>query len=247
MDFPQVSQIFKFSKNKNHYVSPHKHENTEYVFYINGNGRTIIGNTEYTFSKGSVAVINPNTVHDERHFTEGELIYFITSGISSEISNGVYTPQNFIELKKIITNMYLESRSPKFGHTRIMSSYAEQVRLLLIRDLISQKDDSSALDKIMNRLKNECNSDIDIKNLVSEYGMGYDNFRIRFKKTYDMSPNKFIIYNRLLCACDLLTMTNKSCTEIAFECNFTDSAQFSKMFKAQYGISPNEYRRNYNN
>ena len=173
-------------------------------------------------------------------------MYFITSGISSEISNGVYTPQNFIELKKIITNMYLESRSPKFGHTRIMSSYAEQIRLLLIRDLISQKNDSSALDKIMNRLKNECNSDIDIKNLVSEYGMGYDNFRIRFKKTYDMSPNKFIIYNRLLYACDLLTMTDKSCTEIAFECNFTDSAQFSKMFKAQYGISPNEYRRNYN-
>lgn len=49
-------------------------------------------------------------------------MYFITSGISSEIQNGVYTPQNFIELKKIITNMYLESRSSKFGYGRIMSS-----------------------------------------------------------------------------------------------------------------------------
>lgn len=70
MDFPQVSQIFKFNKTRNHFVAPHKHDNTEYVFYMNGCGRTTIGNTEYSFSKGSVAVINPNTVHDERHLSK---------------------------------------------------------------------------------------------------------------------------------------------------------------------------------
>ncbi|MBO4976774.1 MAG: AraC family transcriptional regulator [Lachnospiraceae bacterium] len=34
-----------------------------------------------------------------------------------------------------------------------------------------------------------------------------------------------------------------SCTEIAYRCGFSNSAQFSAMFKREKGISPYQYRK----
>ena len=61
--------------------------------------------------------------------------------------------------------------------------------------------------------------------------------------------NGVIIYSELLLeqrmkrAKELLVYTNKTITEIAEETGYTDLFYFSKTFKKNNGISPNEYRK----
>lgn len=67
---------------------------------------------------------------------------------------------------------------------------------------------------------------------------------IRFFKIYvGQSPFDFLITYRLNAACDLLTRTEKSVTEITALCGFNHTSYFSKMFRRLYGCSPKEYRK----
>ena len=43
---------------------------------------------------------------------------------------------------------------------------------------------------------------------------------------------------------ELLLETNKSITDIAFECGFNDSNYFGDAFRKAKGISPHKYRKN---
>ena len=46
-------------------------------------------------------------------------------------------------------------------------------------------------------------------------------------------------------ACDLLINTDKLIAEIAADIHFQDALYFSRFFKKKTGLSPREYRRNY--
>jgi AraC-like DNA-binding protein len=55
------------------------------------------------------------------------------------------------------------------------------------------------------------------------------------------------IHNKLIeKAKDILTTTNLSISEIAFELGFEYAQSFSKLFKAKSGVSPLEYRKSFN-
>ena len=112
----------------------------------------------------------------------------------------------------------------------------------IIRDILSHAS-SAELEKCMNYISDNCTQDIDVKDVCNMFGMGYDSFRHKFKAIYGISPQGYLIYCRLKKASELLGSTDMSCTDIAQECGFCDSAQFCKMFKKQFGFTPTEYKK----
>jgi DNA-binding response OmpR family regulator len=56
------------------------------------------------------------------------------------------------------------------------------------------------------------------------------------------SPNKFIRILRLNKAKELLKKTDSSITSIAFECGYNDPAYFSRVFKQENNVTPQEWR-----
>lgn len=62
-------------------------------------------------------------------------------------------------------------------------------------------------------------------------------------KYFGLSPANYINGIRLQQAEIKLRTSNKTVTEIAFSCGFSDSAYFSKLFKKNYAQSPLRYRR----
>lgn len=226
-------------------VPPHRHNNTEFVLYTKGGGTTLIGGIEYDFSEGSVAVINQNTLHSEVHNVCGEVIYFnITGGGADMITDGLYKPGNFAVLKKIALNIYRESRAPQYSFKMLLSAMTGEFLALMARELVTKKYNGADIERAQDYLKSRCCERLDMKAVAEMYGFGYESFRHKFKKICGMSPKEYVIYNRLLCSCDLLGDTEKPCTEVALECGFSDSAQFSKMFRQRFGMMPTEYRRN---
>ena len=73
----------------------------------------------------------------------------------------------------------------------------------------------------------------------------YENFRKKFKTYYGLSPAAFQMRFRMNQAKKYLMETHGKIREIGELCGFADAFCFSKAFKKQCGISPQEYRRLY--
>lgn len=63
-------------------------------------------------------------------------------------------------------------------------------------------------------------------------------------KVYGKSPKQLIQEIRIRNAKTLLTLTDKSITEIAASCGFGNPVYFAEIFKSQEGMSPSKYRKN---
>lgn len=75
------------------------------------------------------------------------------------------------------------------------------------------------------------------------FGISGDQLTRVFRESVAVSPYKFFNQRRLVYARMLLGATSKTCTEIAHELGFSDSAHFSRTFREHFGISPMEWRK----
>lgn len=69
-------------------------------------------------------------------------------------------------------------------------------------------------------------------------------FRL-FRDNLHMTPVEYIRGYRMQKACALLTKSQDSITQIAYSCGLGSSSYFGKLFHAQFGCSPLEYRRHW--
>ena len=70
------------------------------------------------------------------------------------------------------------------------------------------------------------------------------NIKTLFNKCLNTSFSEYLQQYRLTMACELLTQTNISVTEICKKCGI-DNSYFSKVFKERTGFTPLTYRRQY--
>lgn len=96
--------------------------------------------------------------------------------------------------------------------------------------------------KLIDYIKeNISNSDLSIIDLAKKLNMSRAQFFRKFKALSDSSPNKFILNIRMKIAAEMLHDKNKSISEVAYDCGFSDPGYFSKTFKIYFGVSPTEY------
>lgn len=225
----------------NEMVKEHSHLCNEIVFYgYNSKGTTKIGNKEFTFSEGDVAIIPPNRLHSEKHLNKGELIFIGFSGDKLP-PTGIYSGLN--ELSPLFEAVLKESIEQKSFYEKIISCKIGEILTLTARksanNIVAAKDILYS----KNYITKNYSKNINLGELSEMVGYSPDHFRHLFLKEYGISPKGYLICTRLKNAYRLLKTTSKSCTEIAYLCGFSDSSQLSKMFKAKYGISPLSCRK----
>lgn len=76
---------------------------------------------------------------------------------------------------------------------------------------------------------------------------GYHPFYISkmLKDKKGITLHQYVIGYRIKCALRLLECTDKAIADIADETGFTDASYFTKTFKAQFGMTPKEYRNKF--
>ena len=67
-------------------------------------------------------------------------------------------------------------------------------------------------------------------------------YRSVFRRQTGFSPSEYRIALRMQHACDLLTSTGRSITDISAACGYGDVLYFTRLFKQKIGIPPGEYR-----
>lgn len=85
-------------------------------------------------------------------------------------------------------------------------------------------------------------SAIDIDALAQMEHMSCTSFRTAFRQHTGVSPNEYIIGLRISAACQLLSQTDKSVSDIAADIGYPDQYYFSRIFRKKMGISPLKYR-----
>ena len=81
-----------------------------------------------------------------------------------------------------------------------------------------------------------------LEDVAKKFNLSRSYLSKKFKSVTGFGFKEYII--RIQHACELLLNTNKSITDIAFECGFNDSNYFGDAFRRTKGISPNKYRKN---
>ena len=88
------------------------------------------------------------------------------------------------------------------------------------------------------------NSATALEDVAKKFNLSRSYLSKKFKSVTGFGFKEYIINVRIQHACELLLNTNKSITDIAFECGFNDSNYFGDAFRRTKGISPNKYRKN---
>jgi AraC-like DNA-binding protein len=135
----------------------------------------------------------------------------------------------------------------------------EDILILKLKEIIillSQTKNAGAIQMILSQLFSptvysfkqiiDANlfSAITIEELADYCNLSLSSFKREFAKLYNDTPANYIKTKRLEKATELLLITNNRITDIAFECGFNNSTNFTKSFHDKYHVTPTNYRLN---
>ena len=143
---------------------------------------------------------------------------------------------------------------PEYLRARVRNLISQRVQLeanyrkRLMR-LEPQKNDEGVqgdtfLAKLLDIMDKQMeNNTLTVDELVEDMGMGRTVFFNKLKSLTGLSPVEFIREMRIKRAAQLLEQKQYNITEVTYMVGMNDSRYFAKCFKATYGMTPSEYRR----
>ena len=145
-----------------------------------------------------------------------------------------------------------------FTHKNALNENVLSIKLQEIVLLLLQTEESSELNAIARSLFSdrtfsfqeviEANlyEPLNLNRLAAMTNNSLASFKRKFNKVYNNSPANYIRQKKLERGKKLLVHSQKSISEICYECGYADPSSYSRMFKAECGMSPSEYRLSQN-
>lgn len=239
----QLISIWEGNHSENSYVNFHSHKYHELVYYPSGCGETQIGNRSFLFSKNRFALIERKTEHNETHHTNSQVICLEFSGVN-DLPFGFYSDDSN-KVQNILKELLKEAKKQKFGYEDMLELKLNELLIHIYRNHFKQVGTKN-FDYIINYLRENFHERVNLKDCAKQLNISYDYFQHKFKLLTGLSPQQFLIEQRLEASKKLLSESLYSCTEIAYRCGFCTSAQFSSLFKKRYGVTPLQYKKTAN-
>lgn len=95
---------------------------------------------------------------------------------------------------------------------------------------------------VADHLKLHFREKLDVQVLAKLAEMSVRQFERKFRATFQMTPQEYMIRMRLIEACDLLVRTNQPVTAIALDAGFYDHSDFARQFRRHIGQTASQYR-----
>lgn len=270
-NFINLVQIGELCCERNFEIVEHRQICHEVTYIISGNGFVYTDGTAVKASPGDVFLTRKDQMHAIKSDEHSVLRYYYLAFDFNEGSNiepfvalkNLFLTRNDLYEKdtleiskpfnKVISELYYSS---DFSNEMI-STYIDQILLLVCR-LFTHKGVNRylpiksikpvgytvyAVIRYIN--ENICSID-NIRNMAKE--LGYcDSYLSRiFKEKMGMTLQSYITMKKMGKAVEMIEQGHFTITEIALQLHFESVQSFSKSFKRTLGISPMDYRREYN-
>lgn len=223
----------------------HSHQCYEMVLYKRGEGTVQIEDHVYQYGMDSIIIVAPGLKHNEINCQKSHnyvLGFHPEANVQIIPQSGLYHANTSLSI--LFTNMLSEITVQRPYFKQILSYQVGQAIIGLLRQRSIEKVKID-LSFILKYIDENYMLPIDLNYFSVMYHYSYDRFRHIFKEKTGMAPKEYILHKRLLRSKQLLKSETERITEIAFECGFYDSSQFSRIFKKTFGVTPLQYRKNH--
>lgn len=218
----------------------HRHMFCEIMLYLEGSGylRTENGNIPFN---PETAIIVPKQIlhgstskHGFKNISIGgnfEQLIFFDSPFSIQIDKDSRLLGELVYNNRLTDSSYLNS---------LVNCYVAS----LLKNFHGSSPIHSAVDEILKTIsENALNNDFNVTFALQQSGYAEDYIRAKFRTVTGKTPVEFLNSLRIQHACRLIEIYGRtlSVTELSEKCGFSNAAYFSRIFKNNKGISPQQY------
>ena len=245
------------------YRTPHIHPEWELIWVLDNDLSVTCGKEQFLVSPGQMILFNPNEPHE--FHKAGNSCTFLCLQISPSVLpamllahvDGKLLHQHLSanELKSLrkqlagIMNAYLQ-KEEHFGLFCVGQSILLLHRLItLLPSHLLSADETQSIHKRNARLKRLiCFVDENYmhKILLADFAEAEGcslSYLSRFiKNTMNQNFQEYVTSVRFNRACQMIAVGEKKLLDVCMESGFSDYRYFSREFKRQYGMTPEEYR-----
>ena len=248
---------------------PHVHPFHEIFYRSSGECTSFIDHNIYKFGKGDLVIVPGGCLHKTVYTGKGiherivisfrqEITDWIKEQIGAEYLKNCMVPgvinipekrRNYVD--SLLDKLMFENDTPDILSTAFIKAGLVELLLFIIRckeyedNVIKEIDvDNRKIQEVATYIFEHYTENILLEDVADKFDMNKSFLSKRFKTATGFGFKEYIINLRIQNACRLLLETNKSITDIAFECGFNDSNYFGDSFRKIKGISPRKYRKN---
>ena len=148
-------------------------------------------------------------------------------------------------IKALFNSRYRDKIQKLSAVVSIISFLVKSIseRLLRISNNNMESQDEEAIKRVCTELKNKWISFPSIQELARVAKMGESSFKAKFKRYTGISPYQYYLKIKLAKAMDFLVNTEMSVSEIGYACGYSNLSHFSRQFKKEFGMLPNEIQK----
>ncbi len=246
----------RYSESTQHY-----HPHYEIYYMKEGSCRYFIDDRSFDVEAGDVVFIPKSVIHRTKYtsaYHSRLLLNFTEQYIPDEIVEKMVKSKYLYRSREIARN--IEDIFLKIEHEYItnpdeytihlLRSYTIAIFCLISRypgSLEEATTGNELIDSIVRYIKQNYMNEIKLSGVAKMKSVSAEHLSRTFKSCTGLGFNEYITLLRLRKAEEMIKSdTDKTISEIAYECGFNDGNYFSYKFKKMYGISPMNLR-NQNN
>lgn len=244
----------------------HKHSFYEILWTEKGGSRQLIDYTEYDVKPQSLFFISPNQVHhfeEWKPLTGGTILFtedfyllnrsnkdslFELSFLDNLYANPCisFTKKEFVQILDIINQLAKENERADKNLT-IIQAYLN-ILLTQVQRFVDAKEQPKQrkyliqFKQFKQSLEHHFSTNLTASFYAEQLHITQHHLNVICKSITNQTATDIIKARSILEAKRMLTFTDKTITEIAYELNYTDSSYFAKMFKAVTQMAPLAFR-----
>lgn len=269
-DMPSDFKIAKVKRdNTDTKQSSHIHPYYEIFYLINGDCTFFIDHNIYKLNRGDLVIVPIGEIHKSTYPETGYSERFVVSFrennlgwineilgeemVKQSLNMGVISipdkRRDYVE--SLMHKMLFESEGQDILSPAFIKTGLIELLLFIIRcrryeeNVIKEIDvDNQLMQEIATYIYDNYDKRISLDDMSRKFHISRSYLSKKFKAITGFGFKEYLINVRIKNACAMLLETNKSITDIAFECGFNDSNYFGDAFRHVKGVSPNKYRKN---
>lgn len=244
----------------------HWHNEHELIRVTAGSILLSIDGNEFNAKAGDIVFLNEGMIHSgvptdcnyecllfdmrsllkENHICNKE-IYKI---LNHEKNIQLYFSENMGKVYQILQDMFRDIRNKNEGYQFKVQGSLYYLLGIVIENNYYKNETTVApknkrmlctLKKVLSYIETNYSSYMTLDDLAACANMNSRYFCRFFKCMTHKTPIEYLNYYRIECACEQISITDKSITEIAFGCGFNDLSYFIKVFKKFKDITPYQF------
>lgn len=265
-------EIFHYNEPKATDVEVHHHDFYELYLFLGGQAEYWVEGRTFRLDPGDMLLINPLELHrpvvDPRSASYERIVLWISKPCLARISSeetdlsqcfaaARRTHRNLLHLPGSkwraaaarLDEIALESRSAAPGsglmaEALLVQFMVELNRLALQAEAQSapQAEGSPLVAGALAYIGDHCSEELSLESIATRLSVSKYHLSRKFTEEVGVSVYRYVTLRRMLIAKQLL-LGGSSAADACYACGFRDYAGFYRAFKAEYGVSPQEFAK----